>query len=49
MIKFLIVALFTLLPLILIVAAGYGVYRWHQSKKSREKPVPPKPEALEKK
>lgn len=49
MIDFLIVALFTLLPVIIIGAAGYVVYRWHQSKKSREKPVPPKPETPEKK
>jgi len=32
MIDFLIVALLTLLPLILVGAAGYGVYRWYQSK-----------------
>ena len=49
MINFLIVALFTLLPLILIGAAGYGVYRWHQSKKSGKGAVPAKPETPEKK
>ena len=49
MINFLIVALFTLLPLILVGAAGYGVYRWHQSKKSGKGAVPAKPETPEKK
>jgi len=49
MIDFLIVALFTLLPLILIGAAGYGVYRWYQSKKSGKGEVPAKPETPEKK
>lgn len=34
MIDFLIVALFTLLSLIIIGAAGYGVYKWYQSKKT---------------
>ena len=49
MIDFLIVALFTLLPLIIIGAAGYGVYRWHQSKKTAKGAAPPKPETPEKK
>jgi hypothetical protein len=48
MIDFLIVALFTLLPLIIIGVAGYGVYRWYQSKKVKGA-VPPKPETPEKK
>jgi hypothetical protein len=48
MIDFLIVALFTLLPLIIIGAAGYGAYRWYQSKKGKGV-IPPKPETPEKK
>lgn len=43
MIDFLIVALFTLLPLIIIGAAGYGAYRWYQSKKIKGE-APPAPE-----
>lgn len=49
MIDFLIVALFTLLPVIIIGAAGYGVYRWHESKKTGKKAAPPKTETPEKK
>jgi hypothetical protein len=50
MIDFLIVALFTLLPVLIIGAAGYGVYRWHMSKKTKkETTTPPKPESPEKK
>ncbi len=49
MIDLLIVALFTLLPLIIIGAAGYGVYRWRQSKKTATGAAPPKPETPEKK
>ncbi|MEI7433727.1 MAG: DUF4349 domain-containing protein [Methanomicrobiales archaeon] len=49
MIDFLIVALFTLLPVIIIGAAGYGVYRWQQSKKTVKGAAPPKPETPEKK
>lgn len=48
MIDFLIVALFTLLPLIIIGAAGYGAYRWYQSGKVKGA-APPKPEIPEKK
>jgi len=33
MIDTLIILVFTLLPLIIIGAAGYGVYRWHKGKK----------------
>jgi hypothetical protein len=32
MIDFLILAFFTLLPLIIIGVAGYGIYRWYRSK-----------------
>jgi hypothetical protein len=49
MIDFLIVVLFTLLPLIIIGAAGYGVYRWRQIKKTATGATPPKPETPEKK
>jgi hypothetical protein len=49
MIDLLIVALFTLLPLIIIGAAGYGVYRWRQSKKTATGAAPQKPETPEKK
>jgi hypothetical protein len=49
MIDFLIVALFTLLPVIIIGAAGYGVYRWHMSKKTVKETPPAKPETPEKK
>ena len=49
MIDFLIVALFVLLPLIIIGAAGYGVYRWHQSKKAVKAVDTPKQETPEKK
>jgi hypothetical protein len=34
MIEFLIIALLTLLPLIIVGGAGYGAYRWHRSRKA---------------
>ncbi len=34
MIDAMIILLFTLLPLIILGAIGYGVYRWHRSRKS---------------
>jgi hypothetical protein len=49
MIDFLIVALFTLLPLIIIGVAGYGVYRYYHSKKTVKGVAPPKQETTEKK
>jgi hypothetical protein len=49
MIDFLIVALFTLLPLIIIGVAVYGVYLWYQSKKAKKGAAPSKPETTEKK
>jgi hypothetical protein len=49
MIDFLIVVVFTLLPLIIIGVAGYGVYRWYQSKKTGKGAAPPKQEIPEKK
>ena len=42
MIDVLIVALFTLLPLIIIAAAGYGAYRWDQSKKTEKVAAAPR-------
>ena len=49
MIDLFIVALFVLLPLIIIGTAGYGVYRWRQSKKALKAVDTPKPETPEKK
>lgn len=34
MIEFLIIAFLTLLPLIVVVGAGYGAYRWHRSRRT---------------
>jgi hypothetical protein len=49
MIDFLIVAFFTLLPLIIIGLAVYGGYLWYQSRKATKGLKPPRPEAPEKK
>jgi len=49
MVSFIIILLFTLLPLIILGAAGYGIYRWRKGKQPQKEPQKAPAELTEKK
>lgn len=49
MVSFIIILLFTLLPLIILGAAGYGIYHWRKGKKAKKEPPQAQAELAEKK